>query len=153
MNTPWPEDDPTALNVPGPTCGMNGSGRNYDHPKNIYGNPMPPVIQDCYAPGGEIVLEVLLTAGHDGHFEYKACPVGLFNNIASQECFDSNPLEFISDELYSMPKDDAYTERAYIPWAQSRFKHKYRLPAGLEGELVLIHTWYRRKMKGLTNHA
>ena len=102
---------------------------------------MPPVIQDCYGPEDEILLEVLLTAGHEGHFEYRACPINA-GGVATQECFDNHPLEFISDEKWSMPKDDNYPIRAYIPRDPDKFTHKYKLPAGLEGDLVLIQWIY-----------
>ena len=77
---------------------------------------MPTVIQDCYGPEDEVFLEVLLTAGHDGHFEYRACSPISAGGVATQECFDDHPLEFISDETYNMPKDDNYPIRAYSTW-------------------------------------
>ena len=142
LSTPQPEDSPASLNVAGATCGITGSGRNYDYPKNIYGDPLPPIIQACYGPGDEIELETKLTVGHDGHFEYKVCPLIEAGGLASQDCFDSHKLEFISDELYNMPKHEEYTERAYIPWGVSQFKHKYRLPADVEGDNVLLQWTY-----------
>jgi len=108
-----------------------------DYPQNIYGDPLPPIPQACYAPGSTIELETLLTAGHDGHFEYKACPIEP-GGVATQDCFDSHPLEFVEDVLYGMPKDDFYTDRAYVPWGKWEYTHKYKLPEGLEGDLVLI---------------
>lgn len=142
LSTPQPEDSPASLNVAGAACGINGSGRNYDYPKNIYGDPLPPIIQACYAPGDEIELKTKLTVGHDGHFEYKVCPLVEAGGVASQDCFDRHKLEFVSDELYNMPKHDEYTERAYIPWGVDTFKHRYRLPEDVEGDNVLIQWTY-----------
>lgn len=57
----------------------------------------------------------------------------------------------MSDELYGGTAHDEYPERAYIPRTDFpggletvsgggtyRFLHKYRLPAGLSGDLVLL---------------
>ena len=44
----------------------------------------------------------------------------------------------MEDALYGMPKDDVYTDRAYVPWGKWEYTHKYKLPEGLEGDLVLI---------------
>ena len=140
---------------------------------------MPPIIQDCYGPEDEILLDVVLTAKHEGsvllcliliaqntslyiyyslyhtlfinalhnlllhsHFEYRACPINSAGVVATQECFDDHPLEFISDENWNMPKDDNYPVRAYIPHDPKQFTHKYKLPPGLEGDLVLIQWIY-----------
>ena len=58
--------------------------------------------------------------------------------MATQDCFDSHPLEFMEDVLYGMPKDEVYTDRAYVPWGKWEYTHKYKLPEGLESDLVLI---------------
>ena len=76
------------------------------------------------------------------HFEYRACPINSAGVVATQECFDNHPLEFVSDETYNMPKDDNYPIRAYIPHDPTQFTHKYKLPPGLEGNLVLIQWIY-----------
>jgi hypothetical protein len=55
----------------------------------------------------------VLTAHHKGHFVLKACSISP-GEIPSQACFDANPLEFVSDELYGAPKDVNFPERAYI---------------------------------------
>ena len=45
--------------------------------------------------------------------EFHVCPISPFG-IATQECFDGNPLEFVSDPLTGGVKHDAYPERAYL---------------------------------------
>ncbi len=69
--------------------------------------------QTTYEVGSTIEIEAVLTAHHKGHMEVKACSVSP-NEVATQSCFDSNPLEFVSDELYNAPKDVNYPGRAYI---------------------------------------
>jgi hypothetical protein len=69
--------------------------------------------QTTYEAGSVIEIDALLTAHHKGHMELKACPVSP-GQVASQACFDSHPLEFVSDELYGAPKDVNYPGRAYI---------------------------------------
>eukprot|EP00957_Ditylum_brightwellii_P041351 3131036-Ditylum_brightwellii.AAC.1 len=91
---------------------------------------MPPNVQATYYEGEEIVLDVVLTAHHKGHFEYKACPIS------------------------PAPPDPNFPGRAYIappshnaiPSESSfegmKFSHTYRLPNGLNGDLVLIQWHY-----------
>jgi chitinase len=126
---------------------------NYDLPPNAVGGVLPPVIQGCYAPGSVVEFETVLSAHHMGHFEFFGCPISA-GEVATQSCFNSNPLTFLSDELYTARKDPNYPERAYIPRtdypgglvkdAQDKylFKHKYQLPSNLQGELVLIQWHY-----------
>jgi hypothetical protein len=105
-----------SLNVGGPgisVCGKVGD-HNYDLPPNAIGGIMPTVIQECYAPGSIIDVESQITAHHKGHFEMCACPIQ-HGEVPTQECFDSNPLTFISDELYGAVPDVNYPQRAYIP--------------------------------------
>lgn len=115
-NDPAPESCPHCLNVGGPgisVCGAVGD-HNYDLPPNAIGGVMPTVIQECYAPGSIIDVESQITAHHMGHFEMRACPIR-HGQVPTQACFDSNPLKFISDELYGGVPDVNYPERAYIP--------------------------------------
>ena len=99
------------------------------------------------AGGAEITIEAILTAHHKGHFTMKACPVTP-GEVPSQACFDSHPLEYVSDELYNAPKDLNYPERAYIAppnVAQQlstgvsgfHYKFKYKLPSNVSGTVLL----------------
>jgi len=86
----------------------------------------------------------------------KACIISP-GEVATQACFDSNPLEFVSDELYGAQPHSAYPGRAYIPLKKHPdlmnqmmqlgngnypFHHKFKLPAGLRGDLVLLQWYY-----------
>jgi len=141
------------------TCGMIGY-RNYDYPKNSLGGSLPPKPQACYEVGINgansdriIELEVSLSAHHRGHFEFRACPIEP-GEAASQDCFDSYPLTFISDLLYGANLDPNYPERAYIPDSATstnmtifyanvwQYRYKFQLPDDLSGELVLIQWHY-----------
>lgn len=105
---------------------------------------MPPAVQDCYAPGSTVVFESVLTAHHKGHFEFHACPISP-GEVPTQACFDSNPLTFVEDLSYGANPDPNYPERAYIPNAgvgSWNYRHRYQLPAGLTGDLVLIQWYY-----------
>lgn len=153
-NDPIKETCPHCLNrkdISG-SCGKIDQGPNYDYPLNALGGPMPKNIQATYSEGGLVDLEAVLTAHHMGHFVYKACPIQE-GEVASQECFDSHPLEFVEDNLYGATPDPNYPDRAYIPrttypWYQKtvsntwNHSHKYRLPENLVGELVLIQWHY-----------
>jgi hypothetical protein len=143
-NDPYPETDPYSLNKGG-TAGQCGIvyNRNYDLPKNAKGGLMRPVIQECYNEGSIIELKVLLTANHDGHFEFNACPI-TWGEIATEDCFKANPLEFVEDMKFNAPQDPNYRSRAYIPAGSGlgEFHYKYKLPSDLLGDLVLIQWVY-----------
>ena len=139
------------LNIGGTeaSCGLV-IDRNYDYPKNSLGGDLAPNVQACYGEGEVIELDVILTAHHMGHFSYKACAINA-GEVASQECFDSNPLTFVEDVLYGSLPDPNYPDRAYIPRVEFiqkdndgdyKFSHRFRLPAGLSGELVLLQWHY-----------
>ena len=111
---------------------------------------MAPSIQACYGEGEVIELDVILTAHHMGHFSYKACAINA-GGVASQECFDNNPLTFVEDVLYGSLPDPNYPDRVYIPRVEFiqkdndgdyKFSHRFRLPTGLSGELVLLQWYY-----------
>lgn len=129
-------------------CGVAGTN-DYNNPRNALGNPMPVNIQETFVRGQEFDFEAVLTAHHKGHFEYKACPIQP-GGKGSQECFDNHKLDFVKDLLYNAPKDPNYPERAYIPLAGDTmkegsnyiYKHRYKLPDNLIGELVLIQWHY-----------
>lgn len=86
-----------------------------------------------------------------GHFTYKACAINA-GEVASQECFDSNPLTFVEDVLYGSLPDPDNADRAYIPRSDAafiqkdnghyKFSHRFRLPEGLSGDLVLLQWYY-----------
>jgi len=143
---------PLGLNIGGTEarCGKTDS-RNYDYPKNALGGDLAPDIQACYAEGDVIELDVVLTAHHMGHFTYKACAINA-GEVASQECFDSNPLTFVEDVLYGSLPDPDNADRVYIPRSDAafiqkdnghyKFSHRFRLPEGLSGDLVLLQWYY-----------
>ena len=142
--TPAKESEPQSANrkAATATCGAI-SGRDYDYPKNVFGDALAPKPQACYQPGQIIDLEVTLTAHHKGHYEFKMCPIS--PGVApTQACFDANPLTFVTDIKYGANLDPNYPERAYIPDAAAgyTFSYKYMLPAGLSGDLVLLQWHY-----------
>jgi hypothetical protein len=145
-NDPMPESDPQSLNRGGTSaqCGVV-NGRNYDLPKNALGGLMTPTVQECYNKGSIIDVKVFLTAHHNGHFEFYACPIS-WGEIPTERCFKEHPLEFEEDVLYKAPKDSNHPVRAYIPRQSTsglgEFHYRYKLPAELTGELVLIQWYY-----------
>jgi hypothetical protein len=151
---PSVETCPQCLNIGGTEarCGLVGD-HNYDLPPNFLGGIMPATPQGCYKPGADIVFESVLTAHHMGHFAFKACPIS-HGEVPTQECFDANPLTFLEDELYGANPDPLFPERAYIPRTDFArglvrdssgaylMRHRFRLPVGLSGDLVLIQWHY-----------
>ena len=94
----------------------------------------------------------MLTAHHKGHFEVKACAISP-GQVATQECFDANPLTFVEDKLYGAPVHPLYPGRAYIPRTDFAgltrgsdgnypFHHLFKLPNGLRGDLILLQWYY-----------
>ena len=142
-SNPLKEDQPQGANTGGTRaqCGII-EGRNYDFPKNALGGPLGTKIQSCYQPGQTIDLEVYLTAHHNGHFEFKACPISP-GQAPTQACFDANKLRFVSGESANF--DPNYPERAYIPPRDAKawnYQYKFQLPSGLSGDLVLLQWKY-----------
>jgi len=152
VDDPAPENCPHCLNIGGTEaqCGKVGD-HNYDYPPNAIGEgTLAPIIQECYEEGAVIDVESVLTAHHKGHFELKACPIAP-GEVPTQSCFDNNKLTFVEDKLYGAPADPLYPERAYIPLAENTLKeangnykyhHRYQLPEGLQGDLILIQWYY-----------
>eukprot|EP00804_Cyclotella_cryptica_P027123 CCRYP_013648-RA/>CCRYP_013648-RA protein AED:0.13 eAED:0.13 QI:145/0.66/0.5/1/0.33/0.5/4/552/442 len=122
-------------------CGY-GNGRNYDAPKTIDGRRMPFVSQATYLDGDEIDIVTEVTVYHKGHFEFKICPLGYPDEIASQACFDRHPLTFVEDLLYGAGRDSIYPYRAYLAGDYERFVHRMKLPDGVTGNHVLLHCFY-----------
>lgn len=150
--TPAVETEAQSLNIGGTEarCGKVAD-RNYDYPRNALNGNLVEVVQECYEEGAIIDIESVLTAHHLGHFEVKACPI-ITGEVATQECFDAHPLMFISDEFYNAPADPLYPGRAHIPRSEYTtkktpannylFHHKFKLPDGLRGDLVLLQWYY-----------
>jgi hypothetical protein len=146
--TPAPESDAASLNSGGTlgACGILPSGRDYNYPKNTSGDALPWISQGSFSKGQELVLDVKLTAHHQGHFAFYVCPLKNPTDIPSEACFKSHPLTFIEDvgEGVTIP-DQNYPERAYIrPSAggTNGFSYKYKLPNDVHGDTVLLQWHY-----------
>lgn len=155
IGTPKKEYCTQCLNRGGPlaACGLVDSN-NYDFPLDTFGNAMPTNIQGSFAPGSEIEVDVVLTAHHKGHFEFYACVINP-GEVATEACFQQNPLEFVSDPLYGAPKDPNFPNRAMIPPREysgmlydvgpvpgTFHRHRLTLPPGLQGDFVLLQWYY-----------
>mmetsp|Transcript_51720 Transcript_51720/g.155230 ORF Transcript_51720/g.155230 Transcript_51720/m.155230 type:complete len:383 (-) Transcript_51720:162-1310(-) len=111
---------------------------------------MPTNIQATYRESEVIELKTVLTAHHQGHFEFKACS----QPEPTQACFDANPLTFERDLLYDAPIDLNYPGRVYVapPNVEGKvsggnppgmiFRHEFKLPDGLHGDKVLLQWHY-----------
>lgn len=135
------------------TCGTSPTfGRNYDQYTSG--------VKATYTRGQIIDIEVDLTAHHWGHFVIKACPIvtPTPTQTVTQECFNQNPLRFISGENATFDPD--YPDRAYLPppnppnapngahpqWdccgGVWNYKYKFQLPPSVTGDLVLLQWHY-----------
>jgi len=129
---------------PGSVCGTSEAGIDYDAWLASNGNPMPWNSHgNIYGEGETITIGSFLTAHHTGHVEVRACPDG---RASSQDCFDAHVLEFVEDLSYGMPKDNAHPERGYYygspEFNNQAFSMRFKLPAGLVGDEVLLQWWY-----------
>jgi len=156
--TPKKESCPQCLNRGGSTsrCGIDVTeSHNYDTPLNYNSGPLAWNTQSSYVAGSVIDIESVLTAHHKGHFEIKACPVNP-GEVATQACFDLNPLEFVSDELYGAQQDSNYPVRAYIAPDKYTFHHRYKLPDNISGYVLLQWFYYTAntcKARGYDNYS
>jgi len=149
-NDPEPETCPQCLNLGGSLgrCGVVNT-RSYDLPRNAVGGLMESNVQATYERGAKIVVDVILTAHHKGHFTFSACPIA-HGEVPSQACFDEHRLTFVEDMLNGAKLDPNYPERAYLaPFEASepegdgvRYSFKMKLPSNLYGDLVLIQWHY-----------
>lgn len=155
---PEKESCPHCLNKGGTagSCGVTSGGRNYDYPKDTFGNPLKWVNQEMFSEEEIIDVKVVLSAHHKGHFVFKACPLSsLLSNddVPDEACFNKHPLEFVSDELYGAPKDMDHPSRAYIAPSSMgtydssgvygmMFHYKFKLPKGVSGNTLLQWKYY-----------
>lgn len=100
---PGREYCPHCLNTNTGVCGTSEQFINYDLWEDSTGQPMPWISQEAYTEGQVITVSMTLTAHHAGHMELKACPNG---RASDQACFDANPLEFVDDIAFQMPKGE-----------------------------------------------
>jgi hypothetical protein len=82
------EDCPHCANIGGTAgqCGIIGS-TNYLENRNVHGDFLPANPQAIYTQGQTILVTVVLTAHHMGHFEFKACPIdSSLSSSSSSSC-------------------------------------------------------------------
>jgi len=132
------ETTPQGLNSNTNVCGKQG-GTDYDLWLDAAGSPMQWRSQTTYSKGQDIEVDVEMTAHHYGHFTLKACPMG---RASTQECFDANPLMFVEDTKYGMPKDDLNPERAMLWGDGVNLSYKFKLPDNIAGDEVLLQWVY-----------
>jgi len=129
-------------------CGKSGD-RDYDHPKNSFGGPLPPNVQAVYTEGQIIDVIVNYSTNHRGHYMLFGCPD--FES-PTKSCFQQYPLEFIEDismeniessqrGTANAPKDEHYPERGYVDPTAKKTHMRFKLPQGLTGDLVLLQ-WH-----------
>jgi len=156
---PKPESCPHCLNRGGVAAGACGivDGYDYTSPLDSLGAPYTGAVQGAYAEGGLFDIEFVLTAHHKGHVELSLCADSA---SPTNECFDAHKAEFVEDLKYGAPPDPAHPERGYVapndgsvpadysnavPTSEGggmHFKMRYRLPAGVSGERVLLRWHY-----------
>eukprot|EP01066_Platyproteum_vivax_P006390 Platyproteum_vivax@DN2193_c0_g1_i1.p1 len=85
---------------------------------NFYNTPLKNYpVQGVFLAGGEIEIEVILTAHHRGHFEFLLCDAeGLSDEeVLNQECFNKYPLTRAYKVKDHSPIDTRYPDRFYVP--------------------------------------
>ena len=102
---------------------------------------MPWISKEIYVQGQEIVIKHFYTTHHFGHVTLSACNLG---KGSTQECFDdlNNWLEFVRNNSYGMPKDEAYPEHGYLKRGPEDLKMMFKLPDIVVGSEILIQWRY-----------
>lgn len=100
-------------------------------------------------PNQVIEVEVVISAHHEGFFEFFVC-----DNLSdpNRACFEQYPLEFVSDSLYGAPYDSAHPTRAYIPvdsypnyqytGGDKLFRYQMKLPSNVPTGSALLQWRY-----------
>jgi len=95
------------------------------------------IISKRYVMGQTIDIEIDISANHWGHFELKLCPTNSEDEIATQECFDRNPLVLA---------DNPRSHQFYVPLDSpkiTKFNYKVNLPFGITcSRCVMQWTYY-----------
>jgi len=138
---PLYQTTPQAMNRNTNVCGkdQDAPGIDYDEWIDTQGNPMPWLSQATYSAGDTIEIVTTMKAHHKGHLTVGACPMG---RESTQECFDSHPLEFVSDVLYGMPKDENFPDRGYLHGLKMDLHMEFKLPDDVAGKEVLLQWVY-----------
>ena len=76
-----------------------------------------------------------------------ACPIN-YGEVPTFDCFRSNPLKFISDELYGAVPDVNYPERAYIPTTGESFFDLLRRMSILFAGMTNIYPGFLFRLSG-----
>jgi len=120
-------------------CGRSPS-HNYDVWRDTRGNKIPWNPQATYVQGQDIIIESWIDTNHAGHIDVFLCPDG---SDSTQSCFLNNPATMVQDLTDDGPNDPAWPGRGYLGLGQRRkFQFKYRLPAGIKGDRVMMQWRY-----------
>merc|ERR1711892_1354397 len=120
-------------------CGVCGDNFAEPAPRDHeaggrYGNGL---IGKRYTMGQTIDIEIDISANHWGHFELKICPVDGKKAVATQDCFDKNPLVLA---------DNQKSHQFYVPLDSpkiTKFNYQVVLPYGLTcSQCVMQWTYY-----------
>mmetsp|Transcript_49381 Transcript_49381/g.112068 ORF Transcript_49381/g.112068 Transcript_49381/m.112068 type:complete len:377 (+) Transcript_49381:720-1850(+) len=117
----------------GGTCGASQTGQtDYNQPMAQYPT------QAVFAPGDTVPVEVLITAHHRGHFEFRLCDAedvaGGVEAATTQACLDLHPLVTLPDPDYQEVFDPNHPDRVYLP--PSCALEQYSTSTGVSGRLV-----------------
>jgi len=96
-----------------------------------------------------------LTAHHQRHFSIKGRAITP-EGVPTHKCFDRFPLVFVEDLPYGAKPGKNFPDRAYVVPLEHKnavvdtnghspgmfFRHMFRLPMGLHGDLVLLQWHY-----------
>lgn len=134
--------------------GLCGDGNQWPAGSNYLGSSDGPV--EALTAGNVVQFEVMITAHHRGHFEFRVCDQPLDQNTkAPLACLDTWVLHRVPpNETYSnckpndqrgdcQPLDEAHPERWYLPpGTGSHFMH-FRIPAGLRCQRCTLQwSWW-----------
>eukprot|EP00121_Abeoforma_whisleri_P009669 Awhi_evm1s8894 len=115
-------------------CGDNINDEQRHMSGGVFGNG---VISMTYITGQIIDIEIIVTAHHKGHFQFRICdlPEGSGNNVqATQQCLDENVLQLADGSGTDWPLPPSQG-------SQETYKMSYVLPQGLTCSRCVFQ-WY-----------
>jgi len=129
-------------------CGESAAMAAADRHYNPYPAPAVSALP-VYTPGSDIDIQIMITAHHRGHFEFRLCDAAKLSDptTVTWACLDQNLLQRVSVPGEISPVDVNHPERYYLePTCATGYNvtstMKYRIPSNVTCERCILQWWW-----------